>query len=192
MPNKSRVIEIDKLGGSKGLFKSKENWDNQGKLILDATCTPADISYPTDLRLLNQAREYTEKILDKLYQQVKELFERKPRTYRIQARKDYLEVAKQRRPKKNKRRKAIRKQLAYLRRNLSSNIFSFMSFLTLRTKNLLFSSNRFLILFLEQNPRNARGLAISECPVKRDRDIPLGTRRATAGRSPLIQQNYEK
>jgi len=92
---------------------------NQGKLILDATCTPADIIYPTDLRLLNQAREYTEKILDKLYQQVKELFERKPRTYRIQARKDYLEVAKQRRPKKNKRRKAIRKQLAYLRRNLS-------------------------------------------------------------------------
>ncbi len=45
---------------------------NRGKLIVDATCTPADISYPTDLKLLNQAREYTEKILDKLYQQVKE------------------------------------------------------------------------------------------------------------------------
>ena len=92
---------------------------NQGKLILDATCTPADISYPTDLKLLNQAREYTEKILDQLYQQVKELLERKPRTYRQKARKDYLEVAKQRRPNQKKRRKAIRKQLAYLRRNLS-------------------------------------------------------------------------
>ncbi|MGK7898995.1 MAG: IS5 family transposase [Xenococcus sp. (in: cyanobacteria)] len=92
---------------------------NRGKLILDATCTPADISYPTDLKLLNQAREYTEKIVDKLYQQVKEEFERKPRTYRIQARKNYLEVAKQRRPRKKKRRKAIRKQLAYLKRNLS-------------------------------------------------------------------------
>ena len=94
-------------------------YKNQGKLILDATCTPADISYPTDLKLLNQAREYTEKILDQLYQQVKELLERKPRTYRQKARKDYLEVAKQRRPNKKKRRKAIRKQLAYLRRNLS-------------------------------------------------------------------------
>jgi transposase, IS5 family len=28
---------------------------NRGKLILDATCAPADISYPTDLELLNQA-----------------------------------------------------------------------------------------------------------------------------------------
>jgi hypothetical protein len=37
---------------------------NQGKLILDATCAPADISYPTDLKLLNQARVQTEKIID--------------------------------------------------------------------------------------------------------------------------------
>ena len=30
---------------------------NRGKLILDATCAPADIRYPTDLGLLNEARE---------------------------------------------------------------------------------------------------------------------------------------
>jgi len=29
---------------------------NQGKLILDATCAPADIRFPTDLSLLNEAR----------------------------------------------------------------------------------------------------------------------------------------
>jgi hypothetical protein len=40
---------------------------NRGKLILDATCAPADISYPTDLGLLNQARTETEKIIDVLY-----------------------------------------------------------------------------------------------------------------------------
>ena len=34
--------------------------NNKGKLILDATCAPADIKYPTDLGLLNQAREHTE------------------------------------------------------------------------------------------------------------------------------------
>jgi hypothetical protein len=31
----------------------------RGKLILDATCAPADISYPTDFSLLNQARVHT-------------------------------------------------------------------------------------------------------------------------------------
>src|SRR4028119_2279760 len=63
---------------------------NQGKLILDATCAPADISYPTDLKLLNQARVYTEKIIDVLYEALKEKIKPKPRTYRKIARKDYL------------------------------------------------------------------------------------------------------
>ena len=40
---------------------------NQGKLILDATVAPADIKYPTDLGLLNQAREHTEEIIDALH-----------------------------------------------------------------------------------------------------------------------------
>ena len=98
---------------------SSESLKNQGKLILDATCAPADINYPTDLKLLNQAREYSENIIDRLYEQVKQKLEKKPRTYRKIARKDYLELAKQRRPKRKKLRKAIRKQIAYLRRNLA-------------------------------------------------------------------------
>jgi transposase, IS5 family len=44
---------------------------NQGKLILDATCAPADLKYPTDLGLLNQAREHTEKIIDSLHNKTK-------------------------------------------------------------------------------------------------------------------------
>ena len=43
---------------------------HQGKLILDATCAPADIKYPTELGLLNQAREHTEKIIDALHTQI--------------------------------------------------------------------------------------------------------------------------
>jgi len=31
--------------------------ENRGKLLIAVTCIPADISYPTDLRLLNVARE---------------------------------------------------------------------------------------------------------------------------------------
>ncbi len=33
-----------------------KNW---GTLSIDASCTPADITYPTDLKLLNEARRGT-------------------------------------------------------------------------------------------------------------------------------------
>lgn len=91
---------------------------NRGKLIADATCAPADITYPTDLKILNKAREQTEKIIDSLHRSRQDKSEKKPRTYRKTARKDYLEVAKQRRPSRQKRRKAIKKQLQYIKRNL--------------------------------------------------------------------------
>lgn len=99
--------------------RESESPQNQGKLILDASCAPADINYPTDLKLLNQAREQTEKLIDRLYEQVKQKLDKKPRTYRRIARKDYLEIAKQRRPKRKKLRQAIRKQLSYIRRNIA-------------------------------------------------------------------------
>ena len=37
-----------------------EKSENRGTLILDATCCPADIHYPTDVGLLNHARELVE------------------------------------------------------------------------------------------------------------------------------------
>ena len=39
---------------------SKTTTDHQGSLLIDATYTPVDIRYPTDLSLLNEAREVTE------------------------------------------------------------------------------------------------------------------------------------
>jgi hypothetical protein len=38
-----------------------------GTLILDATCAPADISYPTDANLLAEAVEKTDEIIDELH-----------------------------------------------------------------------------------------------------------------------------
>ena len=92
---------------------------NQGKLIVDATCTPADITYPTDVKLLNEAREKTEEIIDCMHAPDIGI-RRKPRTYRKKARKDYLALVKQKRPGYKKIRKAIRKQLGYLGRNLKT------------------------------------------------------------------------
>jgi IS5 family transposase len=91
--------------------------ENSGKLLIDATCVPGDIRYPTDLSLLNEGREKLEEIIDTLHAD-RPKGATKPRTYRQRARKDFLTVIKKRRASTNKIRKAIRKQLGYLRRNL--------------------------------------------------------------------------
>jgi len=88
----------------------------EGKLILDATVAPQKIRFPTDISLLNEAREISEKIIDTLYAHSQ--LNKKPRTYRQRARKDFLAFAKQKRPRAKVRRKALRKQLNYLKRNL--------------------------------------------------------------------------
>jgi hypothetical protein len=89
---------------------------HQGKLILDATVAEQAIRYPTDLSLLNEAREFSEQIIDRLY--AKSVLTKKPRTYRQQARKAYLSIVKQRRPGGKVLRRGIKQQLQYLRRNL--------------------------------------------------------------------------
>ena len=86
---------------------------------MDATVAPADIRYPTDIKLLNEAREQTEIVIDALYKQVKAQLPKKPRTYRREARTAYLQIAKQRKPNRKKIRKALRQQLGYVRRNLA-------------------------------------------------------------------------
>merc|ERR1712178_513686 len=74
--------------------KKEKKIKNKGKLILDATCAPADIEYPTDLGILNQARIETERIIDNLYKPLRVKLRKKPRTSRKIARKEYLKVAK--------------------------------------------------------------------------------------------------
>ena len=49
--------------------KKTSEGKNRGKLIIDATCAPADMTYPTDLKILNAAREKTESIIDILHQE---------------------------------------------------------------------------------------------------------------------------
>jgi len=97
--------------------KAEEELKNKGQMLMDATCVPADIRYPTDLGLLNEARQKTEEMIDTLYEPLKGKMN-KPRTYRNQARKKYLAVAKMKNPRRNKLRKAIRQQLNFIRRNL--------------------------------------------------------------------------
>ena len=89
---------------------------HQGKLIVDATVCEQMIRFPTDLGLLNKAREHSEAIIDTLHPLTG--MKKKVRTYRRNARRDYLSLVKQRRPGPKKRRAATRQQLQYLKRNL--------------------------------------------------------------------------
>lgn len=89
---------------------------HKGKLITDATACPQDIAYPTDLNLLNDAREKAEELIDILYQP--QLHGQKPRTYRENARTDYLHTAQKKKKSKREIRAAVRKQLNYLKRDI--------------------------------------------------------------------------
>ena len=86
-------------------------------MIVDATCAPSNIRYPQDVSLLNEARENAEKLLDVLHDSADG---KKPRTYRKRARKDYLKYTRCRKHTAKMTRKAIGKQLAYLRRDLDA------------------------------------------------------------------------
>ena len=89
--------------------------ENAGTLILDATCAPQNIKYPQDVELLNEAREKLENMISRVSDEYNYY---RPRMYREKARKDYLALAKCRKRSAKKIRKAIRKQLQYIRRDL--------------------------------------------------------------------------
>ena len=96
---------------------------NTGKMIIDATCAPEDMKYPTDLGLLNDAREITEQVIDNLWETIsseQKSNRRKPRTYRRKARQTFLSVIRQKKAKHSAIRKGIRKQLGYLSRNVKT------------------------------------------------------------------------
>jgi transposase, IS5 family len=85
-------------------------------LIIDTTAAEQKIKYPTDLDLLNKVRIFTEDLIDDFYK-VSSL-DSKPRTYRKNARKDYLNAALKKKKTGKEVRKAIKKQLNYIQRNI--------------------------------------------------------------------------
>ena len=89
--------------------------ENKGTLMLDATCAPSNIRYPQDFSLLNEAREKLETIIIRFCKSYGFL---RPRMYRRQARKNYLALAKAKKRSTKKIRATIRKQLAYIKRDI--------------------------------------------------------------------------
>ena len=89
--------------------------ENEGTLILDATCAPQNIAYPQDINLLNEAREKLESIIDEICDEYNFY---KPRMYRKKAREAYLALAKCRKRTGKRIRKAIGQQLRFISRDL--------------------------------------------------------------------------
>ena len=89
--------------------------ENEGTLILDATCAPQNIAYPQDINLLNEARENLESIIDQICDEYNFY---KPRMYREKAREAYLALAKCRKRTGKRIRKAIGQQLRFISRDL--------------------------------------------------------------------------
>jgi len=96
-----------------------EGSGNEGTLILDATVAPADIRYPTDLGLVNECRENTEKMIETLWEHT-EKRGHKTSYSRKKARKSYMQIVKQRQPKAKAVQRAVVEQLEYVNKNLQT------------------------------------------------------------------------
>ena len=92
---------------------------NKGKMMLDATVAPADIRYPTDLSLLDECREGTEKMIDNVWDKT-DRKGHKTAYNRRKARKGYLKIAKQRKPRRKQQRQAVREQLECVEKNVAA------------------------------------------------------------------------
>ena len=100
------------------LFRKRLKMDvimETNEYMLNATCAPSNIRYPQDFSFLNEAREKLETIIIRF---CKSYGFSRQRMYRRQARKNYLALAKAKKRSTKKIRATIRKQLAYIRRDI--------------------------------------------------------------------------
>ena len=96
-------------GGGSDDHQTSGEQKNEGTLILDAACVPQNIAYPQDIRLLNEARENLEDMVDSLCAINNQPT---PRMYRNNARRDCLNLAKSKKRTVKRVRRAIKQQLA--------------------------------------------------------------------------------
>lgn len=93
----------------------KKSLKKGNKLILDTTCVPVDILYPTDIRLLERARRE----VIRLIQSAKQLgLNALYRTYNRTARKIYVRFSKLSKPPAKTRKKVHKQLFQFVRRNL--------------------------------------------------------------------------
>ncbi len=113
----AKALNLNEIKDKKIDENEPEKPLNKGKLQMDATIADANIKYPTDLSLLNDSREKSEQIIDQFCSALKI---EKPRTYRQNARKAWLNLSKSKKKTRKQIHNGIKQQLNYLKRNLKS------------------------------------------------------------------------
>lgn len=108
--------EIEELGTDLSKNTNQKVSSHCGDLIVDATAVPVEIAYPTDSKLLNQARIKLEKIINDNYVSGSE--SKKPRTDSNKALKIYNQFSKLRKKTKKEIKKVMRQLLKYVRLDL--------------------------------------------------------------------------
>lgn len=108
----------NKKNNHKNNPQNHQDITHKGSLITDATACPQDIAFPTDIDLLNDAREKSQELMDILFENSS--MQKKPRNYRERARKEYLKIAQKKTKTKKDIRTAQKQQLGYLGRNIRS------------------------------------------------------------------------
>jgi IS5 family transposase len=118
--NADLIRSVSKEKDKRHNKKKKDDRDepkNKGKMQADATVADQYITYPTDNGILNESRKKCEKLIDKLY----ELDGKKgikPRTYRRNMDKAFLEYSKKKKKTKGTHRKMTRKLLECVNRDI--------------------------------------------------------------------------
>lgn len=122
----SSAIADDTASSENEKDKSSKNSDddrdcnsNQGTLILDATCVPEDIRFPTDISLLNDARSATEEMIDLMWKSIPPSERvRKPRTNREKLNKVVYAILRMKKPRQSSLRRVTKLLIHGLKRNL--------------------------------------------------------------------------
>lgn len=92
-----------------------KSYKRADKLILDTTCVPLDILYPTDIRLLERCRREILRLMKRAKTfGVQALY----RTYARTARKIFVTFSKRSKPSEKVRRRVHKKMFQFVRRNL--------------------------------------------------------------------------
>ena len=116
IPKKKRDDdESGRPGNQSGGGTQPEEPKNNGTLLMDATCCPADIAFPQDFQLLNHARELLEDIIREIS---KAYGWKTPRMYSKIARKSFLNLSKSKKRSAKAIRKCIKQQLQFIRRDI--------------------------------------------------------------------------
>ena len=108
---------------SQGDFVKLADWPkdkNWGTLTFNASCTPTDITSPTDLNLLNEERKSSERIMDDLGDRNMDHQKHRARYDRNKAGVIFLGIAKHNKHIRGNIKAIVRRKLDYLQQNLDA------------------------------------------------------------------------